>query len=1531
MQAKDPTLAEWPAERCDACGDIFPLSKSARAHTSTEKANGRPGHNAFTRCTVQVEGVLVGAGLQDDGRRITRNRIRLVGLADLPPRAVAAAVGGAQADAATQAAAVAAASAMMRCHGAATADPAAGRPPERLEQEKLIEALQITEQGKTSARVAIAKMKSWRNYLGQAEIAVKSFAALPDPGLDLVCGGKTTHKVAFRKPSPELLASVAKLMAFASSEARAAQPMAELLFPVLLKPIDAIDYFREGGATDGCLPCEVLLLALLMEPRTEARAMIMSLEFARDGVLVAIRCIYVARFLWLSHRAQDPDTFAQMTAQMLLNEPMQGDDAAKSMGPQSVLDHWCFRLRKLKAVVDARPQNLEAEQFIVTMNTQSGGGLCVYNQPVPNLLPLVLYNGALDAADREMAELYRLFPGLEQVLSLVSINVVDDAFTNTGTRTTGRCGEHVPFLVQSEEVHERLSRQICEVVWLALERAKASSPAEAKKLSKSVTGSVAALQTNLALAMHVSGGGPPRITDLEGLRVTASHDLGPRTLFFLRGHGAVSVMRNSKVEKIVAHRLAPLYRGYPHRLSQVLLHFAFGVRLASYMVECSDDPAAGDQLAKVFHGAFFIYHGRIATAEFLRRALAGAIRAALLPHGVTVLLGVREYRHYQAEAVDRFTEGDDAMRTVAAWGPTAMDPLMSHRMTGIPNAIRYFLLNSRRALALQGGRSVKTFDSAYARKPEAPDEWTSLWTLNEQILASNLWQTWNEMPLPCRTGYGLNRVEPLVETARSHAAKAQLRSGAARAQLLAQLGGEFKCASQEQMLQIVVSECLGGTWPAADRQAPARARGKNRIIVCAAASGKTAAIVALATVNPPLVPGVVLVLAPLTAVAIQTVARCNSLLPNSAMTLRDLAQDPHLSRAVFSAVPGPTLSSIRLLVTTPEAVMPGHSARGLVLQLARRLVVSLIIVDDVHCVSECGPEFRSGYAVLYNSVLEELLKEFGTFGPPPVVGLTATCLRSEDQKLLTAVFGPNAREAVVDRVASSIVRTDLSLTFHGVSGGPDALFEELTALVLGVPRGRDVVITCKTDEAVNAVCHHLVEALALRREAGAMTNVPFATGALWLAAASSDKIVQFPNDAARLDAAMATRNAEHDRRIVVGTSLLAVGVSWPNVHLSVVLSCTYGAPLLLQAMYRAGRNVSAGVADAPVGCLLFSQAPAPNMLSGLAVRLDGVGGCIRQQLSMLFDERQCDKCAPGSATACSACATAAGGWSPSTLLVAEGRRQLELLRPFVVPSVAHLVQQPAARATEPARGTPADDDDEYYFMLYLAQLDNATPSPTAQRREKRPEDDEAVRPFAPDKRPRALPPPAPAAVAMASRAPVPLRPAAAAAAAPPGPADRVRELVEALERRVRFNSVEDGELWVSNLRASMRGRCPNAHCPINPNEEHMPARCFPPLCYNCGRPRPRVNQRDDRHAHCPKPKMPAGWSCFNCWWDHPFGTTPHEDWFKPVLCQAAHLAGVSFLELWKVMWPDTLKPTPARFEVLRLLLDLEQVKPWFRF
>ncbi len=289
---------------------------------------------------------------------------------------------------------------------------------------------------------------------------------------------------------------------------------------------------------------------------------------------------------------------------------------------------------------------------------------------------------------------------------------------------------------------------------------------------------------------------------------------------------------------------------------------------------------------------------------------------------------------------------------------------------------------------------------------------------------------------------------------------------------------------------------------------------------------------------------------------------------------------------------------IKLLYVAPERLTNAYF-----LNLLHQLPINFFVIDEAHCVSEWGHEFRENYRRL------SLLKE--QFGTTPIAAFTATATNAVEQDIAA-----NLGLVKPKRVRGSLFRENLSIhAKHRIKDGRAQLME-----FLKMHKGESGIIYTLSRKSTEAVAHFLqgkgIEAKAYH--AGLPTQEKNSTYADFVA----DRV-----------------------EIVVATIAFGMGIDKSNIRFVVHMTMPKTLENFYQEIGRAGRD---GVESETL--LLFSaqdivqqkmfiedlpETPykehAFNKLDSM-VRFANSENCRHQSVAAYFDDRieacvdKCDNC-----------------------------------------------------------------------------------------------------------------------------------------------------------------------------------------------------------------------------------------------------------------------------------------------------------------
>lgn len=344
-----------------------------------------------------------------------------------------------------------------------------------------------------------------------------------------------------------------------------------------------------------------------------------------------------------------------------------------------------------------------------------------------------------------------------------------------------------------------------------------------------------------------------------------------------------------------------------------------------------------------------------------------------------------------------------------------------------------------------------------------------------------------------------------------------------------------------------------------------------------------------------LMPGVTLVVDPLIALIEDQVEGLQLYGIDRAAPITSSLSTPEERRRLLLRV---ERGEYQFVLHSPERLQ-SRQFRGTLRALAESSLVNLAVIDEAHCVSEWGHDFRPAYLNLGNN-----LRRFGAdrgAQPPPLLALTGTASRAVlrdvladlgiDRNRSDALIRPESfdRSELTFEIVRTSPREDPLAALRGVMHALPARF--------GLPRtefyraaGRDTASGIVFVPTVNARVHGILDAADAVRSA---------TGATITYYAGSP-----PRgfDSMRWDEQKRANAAEFKRNrtpVLVATKAFGMGIDKPNIRYTV----HFGMPSSLESLYQeAGR---AGRDRRPARCtVVFSEHEAARSDALLDPELD---------------------------------------------------------------------------------------------------------------------------------------------------------------------------------------------------------------------------------------------------------------------------------------------------------------------------------------
>jgi len=315
---------------------------------------------------------------------------------------------------------------------------------------------------------------------------------------------------------------------------------------------------------------------------------------------------------------------------------------------------------------------------------------------------------------------------------------------------------------------------------------------------------------------------------------------------------------------------------------------------------------------------------------------------------------------------------------------------------------------------------------------------------------------------------------------------------------------------------------LRGTWgypyfrPAQRRVVLAALRGRDCLAVLPTGAGKSLCY----QVPALLLPGLTVVVSPLISLMQDQVHALRK--RGVAAAYLSSTQSVSLRQAVWQALEG---NRLKLLYVAPERL--DECVR-------RRLAVSLLAVDEAHCVSEWGHQFRPHYRAIGHARR--------AMGAPPTIAVTATATPATRRDISTVL---GLRRPVL--VVTSFDRPNLHFRVRR-SGSEAGRFRELVGLLRSVQGS--AVVYLPTRNRTDGVARHL-------RRLG-FPAVPYHAG--------------LPGPARR---AVLAGFLSGRYPVVAATTAFGMGIDQPNVRLVAHLGIPPRPESYYQQAGRAGRDGAA--------------------------------------------------------------------------------------------------------------------------------------------------------------------------------------------------------------------------------------------------------------------------------------------------------------------------------------------------------------------
>ncbi len=204
-----------------------------------------------------------------------------------------------------------------------------------------------------------------------------------------------------------------------------------------------------------------------------------------------------------------------------------------------------------------------------------------------------------------------------------------------------------------------------------------------------------------------------------------------------------------------------------------------------------------------------------------------------------------------------------------------------------------------------------------------------------------------------------------------------------------------------------------------------------------------------------LVDGITLVISPLLALMRDQIEQLNNRFQIPAASINSDQSDAENGAAIRAAIS----SELRILFIAPEKLDNIE-----IFTFLSELNISLVVVDEAHCISTWGHDFRPAY----RQIIQAIRKFERSKADLRVLGLTATANDRVEQDIAGQLRGPAGPPLTVQRM--SMDRPNISLSTYQVNGmaGKLALLAEMMPQLAG-----NGILYCATREHTEIVAEYL--------------------------------------------------------------------------------------------------------------------------------------------------------------------------------------------------------------------------------------------------------------------------------------------------------------------------------------------------------------------------------------------------------------------------------------------------------------------------
>eukprot|EP00891_Asterochloris_glomerata_P002950 jgi/Astpho2/2950/gw1.00050.55.1_t len=311
--------------------------------------------------------------------------------------------------------------------------------------------------------------------------------------------------------------------------------------------------------------------------------------------------------------------------------------------------------------------------------------------------------------------------------------------------------------------------------------------------------------------------------------------------------------------------------------------------------------------------------------------------------------------------------------------------------------------------------------------------------------------------------------------------------------------------------------------------------------------------------------------------------------------------------------------SCKLLYVTPEQFVKGTTLQSALQKLHSRGLLARIVIDEAHCVSMWGHDFRPDYKLLGKTRVEN-------FPSVPTMVLTATATPRVKQDIVSSLIIPRCRYFQVSFFRSNLILRVLPKQFGQTKDKKDIQLEAMIDYIRGQEEGACGIVYALSRDDSESVAWYLQEhgGIAARHYHAGMT----------------------PKQ--RMGVQNAWRSGRH--QVVVATIAFGMGIDKPDVRF--VIHYTMSKSLETAQSSAAGR---AGRDGLPSECILY-HAPRdiPRIMQLMRMGKGGRSKQFKQGIELLNkmkayceDKQTCrhallldyfgERFRPGSCDACDNC------------------------------------------------------------------------------------------------------------------------------------------------------------------------------------------------------------------------------------------------------------------------------------------------------